>query len=198
MINVIWLGMIIIGVIMGGINGKIELVTSATLQAAETAVSLSFKLISVMSLWLGIMKIADRSGIIRLICYIIRPITRFLFPSVPKDHPAMGAIMMLLSANALGLGNAATPLGIKAMQELQTLNPDKTSASEAMCTLLALTTAGFTLVPATVIALRAAAGSVNPTEIVATTLIASLIANLAVITCDKICQRVYHREGGMR
>lgn len=195
MINVVWLGMIIIGVIVGGINGRIDQVTAATLQASEAAVSLSFKLIGVMSLWLGIMKIADKSGIIKLFCYIIRPITRFLFPSIPKDHPAMGAIMMLLSANALGLGNAATPMGLKAMQELQTLNHDKTTASEAMCTLLALTTAGFTLVPATVIALRAAAGSVNPTEIVAATLVASLIANLSVIICDKICQRIYRRKG---
>lgn len=196
MINVIWLGMISIGIVYGGINGRIETITAATLQASEAAVALSFKLIGVMSLWLGIMKIADKSGMIKIFCYLIRPITGFLFPSVPKDHPAMGAIMMLLSANALGLGNAATPLGLKAMQELQTLNPDKTSASEAMCTLLALTTAGFTLVPATVIALRAAAGSTNPTQIVATTLVASLIANIAVILGDKLCQFLYRRREG--
>lgn len=195
MINVIWVGMLVIGVVMGGINGRIEQVTAASLQAAEAAVSLSFKLIGVMSLWLGIMKIAEKSGIIRCCTYLIRPLTRYLFPSIPKDHPALGAIMMLLSANALGLGNAATPLGLKAMQELQKLNTDKETASEAMCTLLALTTAGFTLVPATVIALRSAAGSLNPTEIVATTLMASLAANTAVILGDKCCQRYYRCRG---
>jgi spore maturation protein A len=196
MVNAIWLGMIVIGVVVGGLNGRIEHVTAASIQAAESAVSLSFKLIGVMSLWLGIMKIAEKAGIIRILTYIIRPITRFLFPSVPKDHPALGAIMMLLSANALGIGNAATPMGLKAMQELQKLNPDKETASEAMCTLLALTTAGFTLVPATVIALRAAAGSLSPTEIVATTLIASITANISVVVVDKICQQIYRRRGG--
>lgn len=196
MVNGIWVCMLVIGVIVGGINGNIEQVTAAALQAAEAAVSLSFKLIGVMSLWLGIMKIAERSGLVRLCTYLIRPLTRCLFPSVPKDHPALGAIMMLLSANALGLGNAATPLGLKAMQQLQEINGDKETASEAMCTLLALTTAGFTLVPATVIAIRSAAGSVNPTEIVATTLMASLTANTAVILCDKCCQRYYRRRGG--
>lgn len=195
MINVIWVGMLVIGVIVGGLNGKIEQVTAASLQAAEAAVSLSFKLIGVMSLWLGIMNIADKSGVIRLFTYIIHPLTRCLFPSIPKGHPALGAIMMLLSANALGLGNAATPMGLKAMQELQELNRDKETASEAMCTLLALTTAGFTLVPATVIALRSAAGSVNPTEIVATTIMASLTANLAVILADKCCQSIHRRRG---
>lgn len=194
MINIIWLSMLVIGVIVGGVNGRIEQVTAASLQAAEAAVSLSFKLIGVMSLWLGIMKIAEKSGVIRLCTYLIRPITRFLFPSIPKDHPAMGAIMMLLSANALGLGNAATPMGLKAMQELQKLNTDKETATEAMCTLLALTTAGFTLVPATVIALRSAAGSTNPTEIVGMTLMASLTANAAVIICDKCCQWFYRRR----
>lgn len=195
MINVIWIGMLVIGVIVGGLNGRIEQVTAATLQAAEAAVSLSFKLIGVMSLWLGIMKIAEQSGVIRLLTYLIRPLTRCLFPSIPKGHPALGAIMMLLSANALGLGNAATPMGLKAMQELQKLNTDKEVASEAMCTLLALTTAGFTLVPATVIALRSAAGSVNPTEIVATTLMASLTANFAAILGDKCFQWIYRRRG---
>ena len=195
MINIIWVGMLVIGIVVGGMSGRIEQVTAAALQAAEAAVSLSFKLIGVMSLWLGIMKIADKSGVIRLCTWLIRPLTRWLFPSIPKDHPALGAIMMLLSANALGLGNAATPLGLKAMQELQKLNIDKETASEAMCTLLALTTAGFTLIPATVIALRSAAGSVGPTEIVATTLMASLTANSAVILCDKCCQRFFRGRG---
>ena len=195
MINIIWVGMLVIGVIVGGMSGRIEQVTAAALQAAEAAVSLSFKLIGIMGLWLGIMKIADKSGVIRLFTWLIRPLTRWLVPSIPKGHPALGAIMMLLSANALGLGNAATPLGLKAMQELQKLNVDKETASEAMCTLLALTTAGFTLIPATVIALRSAAGSAGPTEIVATTLMASLTANSAVILCDKCCQRFFRGRG---
>lgn len=191
MINVIWVLLMVGGIVYAGIHGRIDVVTQSAISAAEEAVNLSFKLIGVMCLWLGIMKVADASGIIRIISRVLSPIICFLFPSVPKNHPAMGAIIMTLSANMLGLGNAVTPLGIKAMQELQKLNPQKDTATPAMCTLLALCTTGFTLVPATIIALRSAAGSVNPAEIVGATLAVSFGATIVAITADRICRAIF-------
>ncbi len=193
MINVIWLVLMACGIIYAGINGRIEVVTTSAISAAKSAVELSINLIGVMCLWLGIMKIAELSGLIKAISYILNPIIGLLFPSVPKNHPAMGAIIMTISANMLGLGNAVTPLGIKAMQHLQTLNPKKDTATPAMCTLLALCTTGFTLVPATIIALRSAAGSVNPTEIVGPTLFVSLFATILVLMVDRLCRSLFNR-----
>ncbi|AIF51541.1 nucleoside recognition domain-containing protein [Pelosinus sp. UFO1] len=192
MINLIWLLLLVAGILYAGWQGRIEVVTQGAISAAEGAVGLSFKLIGIMCLWLGIMKIAELAGIVNFISRLLGPVIRFLFPSVPKNHPAMGAIIMTLSANMLGLGNAVTPLGIKAMQELQQLNKEKDTASPAMCTLLALCTAGFTLVPATIIAIRSAAGSVNPTEIIGATLIVSFIATISVIIADRLC-RIYYQ-----
>ncbi|MBP2663484.1 MAG: spmA [Firmicutes bacterium] len=193
MINLIWLVLIASGILYAGIHGRIEVVTASAISAAKGAVELSINLIGVMCLWLGIMRIAEVSGLVKVISYLLQPIIGLLFPSVPKNHPAMGAIIMTLSANMLGLGNAVTPLGIKAMQELQTLNPKKDTATAAMCTLLALCTTGFTLVPATIIALRSAAGSVNPTEIVGSTLIVSLFATIFVLIIDRLCQVIFKR-----
>lgn len=191
MINLIWMILIASGIIYAGMNGRIEVVTASAINAAKSAVELSINLIGVMCLWLGIMRIAESSGLIKMISYLLQPLVGLLFPSVPKNHPAMGAIIMTLSANMLGLGNAVTPLGIKAMQQLQTLNPKKDTATAAMCTLLALCTTGFTLVPATIIALRSAAGSVNPTEIVGSTLIVSLFATILVLVIDRLCQVIF-------
>jgi len=192
MINLIWLFLLVIGIVYAGLQGRIDVVTQSAISAAEGAVSLSLKLIGVMCLWLGMMKIAELAGIVKFISRLLSPLLCFLFPSVPRNHPAMGAIIMTLSANLLGLGNAVTPLGIKAMQGLQQLNHKKDTASDGMCTLLALCTAGFTLIPATIIAIRSAAGSVNPTEIVAPTLIVSFMATVSVIVADRICRMMYH------
>jgi len=192
MINLIWLLLLVTGIIYAGVQGRIDVVTQSAISGAEGAVALCLKLIGVMCLWLGIMKIAELAGIVRIIARLLSPLICFLFPSVPKNHPAMGAIIMTLSANMLGMGNAVTPLGIKAMQALQELNPKKDIASDAMCTLLALCTAGFTLIPATIIAIRSAAGSVNPTEIVGATLMVSCMATVTVIIADRICRSIYH------
>lgn len=191
MINVIWALMVVGGIAYAALNGRIDAITGSAIQSAENAVAVSFKLIGVMCLWLGIMKLAERSGLMRIAAFLLRPITRFIFPGVPKNHPAMGAIVMTMSANMLGLGNAATPLGIKAMQQLQELNQNKTAASAPMCTFLAVCTTGFTLVPATVIALRSAAGSESPTEIVGVTILASLIATIAALTADFLFRTIY-------
>jgi len=195
MINLIWMLLIAVGVVYAGFNGRIDQVTQSTIQAAESAVLLSFKLTGVMCLWLGIMKIAEKAGLVKVISLVVGPVIRFVFPSIPRQHPAMGAIILTISANMLGLGNAVTPLGIKAMQQLQTLNPDKETASPAMCTLLALCTTGLTFVPATIIALRAAAGSIRPAEIVGATVVVSLLATVVVLIADRLCRAVFYSRG---
>ena len=185
MINLVWMVLLVSGILSAAISGRVEVVTVSAISAAENAVSLSFKLIGVMCLWLGLMRIAEKAGVILFFSKIVKPVIHFLFPSVPKNHPAAGAIVLTLSANLLGLGNAVTPLGIKAMHELQKLNPCKEKATDAMCTFLALCTAGFTLVPSTMIAIRSAAGSTNPGEIIGATLLVSFFATLSVITADR-------------
>lgn len=195
MINLIWLLLLAGGIIYAGLNDRIGVVTPSAIAAAESAVALAIKLTGVMCLWLGMMKIAERAGLVRLMSILVGPLIRRLFPSVPRGHPAMGAIVLTVCANMLGLGNAATPLGIKAMQELQKLSRDRDTATPAMCTLLALCTTGVTLVPATVIALRAAAGSLDPAEIVGATLVVSLAAAGAALTADRICRALLAGRG---
>jgi spore maturation protein A len=154
MLNYIWFGMMLISVIAGIITGRIDAVTGAAIDMAKTAVEISIGLIGIMALWLGIMKIAEASGLIRIIARALKPITIRLFPDVPADHPAIGSIILNMSANMLGLGNAATPLGLKAMEELQELNPKKDTATNAMVMFLAINTSSVQIiVPATVVAL---------------------------------------------
>ncbi|BCG59964.1 nucleoside recognition domain-containing protein [Paenibacillus sp. URB8-2] len=191
MINGIWLGMIIIGFVFAAVNGRMDAFTGAVFDGAKNGVTVSFGLISVLVFWLGIMKIAEDAGLLRTIARVLGPVVRFLFPDVPKGHPAIGYILSNMSANLLGLGNAATPMGIKAMQELQTLNPDKDTATPAMCTLLALNTASITLIPATLIAIRLNYGSADPAGIVGTTLAATLVATLAAVFADRLCRRLH-------
>lgn len=195
MINMIWLVLILVGIVYAAFYGDIALVTQSAINGADTAVNLAFKLTGVMCLWLGMMRIAEKAGLINLIVKVLQPVLRLVFPDIPRNHPAMGAIILTISANMLGMGNAVTPLGIKAMQELQKLNKEKTTATSSMCTLLVLCTAGFTLVPATVIALRTAAGSVNPTEIVGPTILVSLFATSSVLFLDRICQIIFRKRG---
>jgi spore maturation protein A len=189
MVNYIWLFFIVVGFVVAAVNGNIEVVTEAVFDGAKSGVTVCFGLISILVFWLGIMRIAEDAGILGKLAILLRPIVRFLFPSVPKDHPALGYIMSNMSANILGLGNAATPMGIKAMQELQKLNTDKETASPAMATLLALNTASITLIPTTLIAIRMNYNSANPAEIVGTTLIATIISTLAAIFVDRWYRR---------
>lgn len=168
---------------------KIKEVTTSVLDYAETAVKIALGLIGIMALWLGIMKIADESGLINHLARGLKPITKFLFPEIPGDHPAIGAMIMNISANFLGLGNAATPFGLKAMEELEKLNPEKGTATNAMCTFLAINTAGMTLIPATAIALRASAGSAEPAIIIGTSLVGSTCATIVGISAAKILEK---------
>ncbi|WP_213974648.1 nucleoside recognition domain-containing protein, partial [Tepidanaerobacter acetatoxydans] len=143
------------GIIAAAINGKIDVVTTAAMTAAGSAVQRAIALIGIVGLWMGIARVAEKSGLIDKLSHLIAPLFSWLFPSIPKNHPALGCILMNLSANMLGFGNAATPFGLKAMQELQKLNNDPDTASEAMCTFLAINTSSVTLIPTTLIALRA-------------------------------------------
>lgn len=184
MLNIIWLLLLASGIVVAAINGNIEVVTEAALGSAHGAVKVCFDLIGVMALWLGIMKIAEKAGMVRGIARLMKPIIKRLFPSIPPEHPAMGAVILNLSANMLGLGNAATPFGMKAMQELQQLNGESDEASEAMCTFLALNTSCITLVPATIVGVRVSFGSVNPTEIVGPCIFATAVAMTIAISLD--------------
>lgn len=185
MVNWIWLGMIALSVVFGAANGRIQQVTEAAFSGAQTGVTVCFGLISILVFWMGLMKIAEASGIVRRLSALMAPIVRWLFPDVPKDHPALGYILSNMSANLLGLGNAATPMGIRAMQELQKLNPDPSTATPAMCTLLALNTASITIVPTTLIAIRMNFGAAHPADIIGPTLLATAISTGAAIAADR-------------
>ncbi|WNR42487.1 nucleoside recognition domain-containing protein [Paenibacillus roseipurpureus] len=189
MVNWIWLFFIVVGFLVAAINGDVESVTQAAFDGAKNGVTVCFGLISVLVFWMGMMRIAEDAGILAKLARLLQPVVRFLFPSIPKNHPALGYIMSNMSANILGLGNAATPMGIKAMQELQKLNPNKDEASTAMCTLLALNTSSITLIPTTLIAIRMNFNSMNPAEIVGTTLIATIISTTAAIFVDRWYRR---------
>lgn len=194
MVNWIWLFFIVVGFVVAAANGRIDAVTEAAFEGAKTGVTVCFGLISVLVFWLGMMRIAEDAGLLQKMSRVLSPFVRFLFPSVPKDHPAFGYILSNMSANVLGLGNAATPAGIKAMQALQTLNPDKERATAAMCTLLAINTASITLIPTTIIAIRMSFDSADPTNIVGTTLVATALSLGVAIALDKYYQRKQMRE----
>lgn len=182
MLNYVWFGIILISVVVGAFTGKIEAVTEAAINSAETAVELALGFIGIMALWLGIMKIAEESGLVELIAKVVRPITVRLFPDVPPDHPAIGSIVLNMAANILGLGNAATPLGLKAMQELQEINPKKDTATNAMCTFLAINTSSVQLIlPATVVGLM----GVYSSQIFLPTILATTLSTIAAIIAVK-------------
>ena len=189
--NYIFYLLIVISVIVGAVNGKLQDVVNAIMSGAELSVKIAFSLIGIMAFWLGIMKIAQKADIIDWISKVIRPITKNLFNELPEDSPAICDIAMNFSANAFGLSNAATPFGIKAMEELQEENNDKTTASNSMCMFLGMNTAGFQLIPTTVLAVLVGIGYKNPTEIIAPTLIVTLIAFLSAIILSKVFQKLW-------
>ena len=186
MINFIWVGLLIIGIVVGIVTGNVDAVTNAAIESANTGVELSMGLIGVMALWLGIMKIGEEAGLVEKLAKGLKPIMTRLFPDVPADHPAMGAMIMNMAANILGLGNAATPLGLKAMQELQELNPEKDTATDAMVTFLAINTSSITLIPSESIAILVAAGAKNPTEIIGPAIIATTASTVVAVIAAKL------------
>ena len=164
--NYIFFLLISISIIVGLINGRLDQVVTAMFDGCNLAVKIAFSLIGIMAFWLGIMKIAEKSGFVTFLSKIIYPILRPLFKDIKKDSPALGDITMSISANALGLTNAATPIGLKVMKELQEENPNKEEATDSMCMFLGMNTAGFQIIPATVIAILVGIGAKNPSEII--------------------------------
>lgn len=194
MLNWIWMGMIVIGVVvaalldqLSGANGIVEGMFS---MIKVGVVNIVIPLSAVMMLWLGIMRLAEKSGMIQVVSRAVRPVMKRLFPDVPADHPAMSAMVMNMAANMLGLGNAATPLGLKAMQHLDELNPNKGTATNAMCTFLAINTSSVTLIPATAIGLLAAQGIAEPYAIVGTTIGATLVSTMVAIIAVKLFEKL--------
>jgi spore maturation protein A len=185
MLNVIWLGMMCLAVLVGLIQGHLNEVVLAVTSSAKVAFELALGLSGIMALWLGIMNIATESGLMNHLARALRPIMRRLFPDVPVDHPAMGAMVLNFSANMLGLNNAATPFGLAAMKELQSLNTQANEASNAMCMFLAINTSSVQLIPATAIAFLAANGCSDPTSIIASSLIATSISTIVAIVAVK-------------
>ncbi len=197
MLNGLWLGMVVLAVLVGAAAGRLREVTEGAFAMADTAVmKIALPLAGVKALWLGLMRLAERSGLVQVIAGGLRPLLRRLFPEVPENHPAMGAMVMNLAANMLGLANAATPLGLRAMRHLETLNPRPGTATNAMCTFLAINTSSIQLIPTTTVAILAAQKSQDPTAIVGTSLIATFFSTLAGISAVKWMQnwRVFRAE----
>ena len=188
--NGIFLGIVLIASALALLTGTLEEASLAALGGAKSSVDLALGLIGYMALFMGLMKVAEEGGLLRLLARAIRPIMTRLFPEVPAEHPAMAAMIMNISANMLGLGNAATPLGIKAMQELNKLSKYKGVATNAMCLFLAINTSGLALLPSGVVSIRAAEGSLNPWGIMATTLFANLLSTIVGVTAAKLLSRL--------
>lgn len=191
MLNWIWLGLLVGAVLLGGFTDKLPEVANAAFESSKKAVmELALPIAGIMALWLGIMRLAEKSGLVELLAKGLRPILRWLFPDVPPTHPAMGSMVMNMAANMLGLNNAATPLGLRAMQDLEKLNPRPGIASNAMCTFLAINTSSIQLIPATAVAILLAAGAKDPFAIIGTAFVATLCSTIAGVTAVKSLERL--------
>src|SRR5947209_18162823 len=191
MLNYIWLGLIVLAVVIGGCTDNLKAVADKSFEMAEFAVmKTSLPLIGIMALWLGIMRLAERAGLVTLLARALRPVMRWLFPDVPPEHPAMGSMLMNMAASMLGLANAATPLGLRAMKDLESLNPRPGTATNAMCTFLAINTSSIQLIPVTAIAILAANKSSNPSAIVGTSILGGACAAISGVTMAKLLERL--------
>lgn len=191
--NYIFFILIVLSIVIGVCNNTLNDVTNSMLSACNTAVKISFSLIGIMAFWLGIMRIAEKSGLVSLISKLIKPLTNILFKDIKPDNPAAGNIAMSLTANALGLTNAATPIGLRVMQELQEDNPQKDKATDSMCMFLGMNTAGFQIIPATVIAILAGAGAKNPADIILPTLIVTTISFIVTILAALVLKKLWRK-----
>lgn len=191
MLNWIWLGLLMGAVFLGGISGQLNEVTNAAYEACKTAITtLALPLAGIMTLWLGIMRLAEKSGLVLILAKLLRPLLRRIFPEVPVNHPAMGSMVMNMASNMLGLGNASTGLGLRAMQQLEKLNPHPGTATNAMCTFLVINTSSIQLIPATAVAILAAKGATNPTGIIGPTFFATLISTVAALIIVKSFEKI--------
>ncbi len=187
--QVIWLFLVATGVITAMLTGRMAEVTKAVIEAAKTSVELSIGLIGIMALWLGFMKLAEGAGLVQALARLLRPAMKRLFPDVPPEHPAMGSMLSNIAANMLGLGNSATALGLKAMQDLKSLSKHAETATNAMATFLTINTTSVTVIPATVIAMRASAGSENPAGIIGAAIIATICSTVVGVTMAKLLEK---------
>lgn len=192
--NYIFFGLVTISIVVGIFNHTISDVVNAMLSACNLAVKISFSLIGIMAFWLGIMRIAEKSGLVQILSKMLNPIAKVLFSDVKKDSPAIGDITMSVAANALGLTNAATPIGLKVMKELQEDNPKKDVATDSMCMFLGMNTAGFQIIPATVIAVLVGVGATNPSEIILPTLIVTTLSFLVAIVTALILKKLWRNN----
>ena len=191
MLNYIWLALIVCSVLLGGYSNRLGDVTGGAFDGARTAVmTIALPLVGAMCIWLGVMRLAERSGLVQALARALRPVLSWLFPDVPAGHPAMGSMVMNIAANMLGLGNAATPLGLRAMGDLEKLNPQPGTATNAMCTFLAINTSSVQLLPTTAIAILAANGSKDPSAIVGTALVATTCACITGVSAAKFLQKL--------
>jgi len=189
----IWAFLLAVAVVTAALTGRMAALTGAIAESAGRAVTLSLGLVGVMTLWLGLMKVAEEAGLVRILARAARPVMRRLFPEVPAEHPAMGAMMLNIAANMLGLGNAATPFGLKAMQALDELNPHRGTATDAQALFCAMNTASLQIIPATVVALRAASGAPQPGDVIGPTLLATVAATATAVVSAKLLARVLPR-----
>ena len=192
--NYIFFALIAISIIVGIFNNTLNEVVNAMLSACNTAVKISFSLIGIMAFWLGIMRIAEKSGLVQILSKLLNPIAKILFKDVKKDSPVVGDITMSVTANALGLTNAATPIGLKVMKELQEDNKNKETATDSMCMFLGMNTAGFQIIPTTVIAVLVGVGAKNPSEIILPTLIVTTISFLIAIITALIFRKIWREH----
>lgn len=191
MINVIWFFILVIGIGFGLATGRGEIVSKAVISSTGSTVQLAISLAGLMSLWCGVMKIAEKSGLTDKLAKLLKPILKKIFKGAAKDEKALGAIVMNLTANMMGLSNAATPFGLKAMEELQRLNPNKDTASNDMSLFLVLNAACIQLLPTTIISIRAANGSNNPGEIIIPAILASTIAAVMGVVYCKVLEKYF-------
>lgn len=189
MVNIIWFSLIVIGIVYSLLTGNISLINDEIILSGKSAFNLIITMLEVTVLWTGILRIAENSGLLSKFAKLISPLLSRLFPSVPERHESLDYISSNVAANMMGLGSAATPFGLKAMKSLQEINPNKNQASDAMITFLVLNTSGVTIIPTTVIALRMGAGSLNPSEIIITSLIATICSSIAGLTLDYFIRR---------
>lgn len=194
--NYIFFLLISISIIAGACNGTLSAVTTAMLDGCNLAVKIAFSLIGIMAFWLGIIRIAEKSGLINFLSKLIYPLAKYLFKDLKKDSPALGDITMSISANALGLTNAATPIGLKVMKELQEENKNKNEATDSMCMFLGMNTAGFQIIPATVIAVLVGIGAANPSEIILPTLIVTTISFIVAIITALVFKKIWNKKEG--
>ncbi len=191
MVSAVWVILMVGGITVAAVEGRMPLVTAAVVGGSAQGVELAFGFVGIMALWLGLARVAEASGLFHRVGRIVGPFFARLFPGLDPDHPAIGSMWMNVAANMLGMGGAATPFGLKAMSQLAEDNPDPTTASDQQITFIAINTAALNLVPATVIALRVAAGSKNPTEIVAPTIVVTSLAMVVAIVADRILRRLF-------